>query len=78
MHVDKIFQLENQGKQLMIFGDLMIYVSNSSIITIDQETNFKASIDVDEHIDFIFHPPTYLNKILVAKKNILELWNIKS
>jgi len=35
-------------------------------------------LDVEGHIEYMFHPPTYLNKLLVAKADSLELWNIKS
>ncbi|KAJ8607252.1 hypothetical protein MRB53_040438 [Persea americana] len=53
-------------------GNLLVYDSDT------QELHTEIVIDAKGEISALIHPATYLNKIVVAVDNRLEIWNIRT
>ncbi|KAJ3268605.1 hypothetical protein HDV01_002543 [Terramyces sp. JEL0728] len=78
----KIVNTVDTGSQileLMVFGDFCVASHESGIYIYNYITNeFQNEIEIGHAVTHMLHPSTYLNKILLAFENEVQLWNIRT
>lgn len=71
-------------RYLLAFGTYLITLNTANFLSVwevgTSEETLNCTIDLGKHSDVacIVHPPTYLNKIVIGRKDgTLEMWNIR-
>ncbi len=78
MHVDSEFDIGPNAKNMLVFGEVILFTQNESIFKLDMATGERLEIPVGHEIEIMQHPSFYMNKVIITQGSSIELWNVNS